>query len=234
MVSRTKGQKPSEEPIRVNAAVGTSSSDLNNPITVIRDLDRMISRGERIYVRNMTDEIEDGVLGNMVVTFREEGSGKPFPVTIPDVKFPICISDGVTPDSLRKSQDLRQIIQKGALELLSEEAAELELGDPTIRAEAEDFLRSGRLRRSKAAKGEFGIDLNKDFDKMSIENENVNARVIAVTAQLDSQEITAKSAIRQLKNLGGTMTEEDLGYLISKVSNDAVRAFVEKAAKGRV
>jgi len=219
-----KTKDSSQDTFRVSAE--RADKEIDNPLTILRELDKMLKSDNRLYVRNMTDELEGSILGNVHVTFMESGTNKPVPIVIPAVKFPICISDKVAPESLRRSQDLRRVLEAGMLSLIPESVAEAEMQDPEVADEMRDYMRANSTKRKNARAGAYKQDA--EVDTFSIENENVNARVIAVTAQLKTKEISSKSALRALKAIASTFTEEDLGYMLAMMSDASVRKWVEK------
>ena len=235
MTRKTKnsnGAEPSHDPSAFSLDL-RGDRDIVDPINVVRSLDKMIKEGERIFVRNTTDELEDGILGNVVITFLESPSGKAFPITIPDVKFPIDLSSQVPVESMRTSQDLRKLLEAGLIGLIPEKEALAEIADEEVADEIRDFLRDRRVRRKKAKSGEYSPDLNKEFDKFNVENENVNARVIAVSEEVKRGEVTAKTALRRLRAIASTFTEEDIGYMLSQIPDATIRQWVEGIAQKR-
>jgi hypothetical protein len=89
-------------------------------------LDKVIESGEPVYVRNVNKE-----RGILVLTLND--SGRTHREVIPNCRFPICLSNKATPDMIRNSSALRQLLDAGALELVTQVDAERELSDPGTR-----------------------------------------------------------------------------------------------------
>lgn len=89
-------------------------------------LDKAIESGDPIYVRNVNKE-----RGILVLTLND--SGRTHREVIPNCRFPICLSNKATPNMIRNSSSLRQLLDAGALELVTVKSAEEELSDPSVR-----------------------------------------------------------------------------------------------------
>lgn len=87
-------------------------------------LDDLLKDNLPVYVRNRSKP-----RGEVTVTvFRPDGN--PYLIVVPKTWVPICITDQVSPETLKNSDDFRLNLQKGLLELLSVEAAQELLNDP--------------------------------------------------------------------------------------------------------
>ncbi|RLC13129.1 MAG: hypothetical protein DRI24_16330 [Deltaproteobacteria bacterium] len=88
-------------------------------------LDKVIEQGDPVYVRNVNKE-----RGILVLTLND--SGRTHREVIPNCRFPICLSNKATPDMIKNSSSLRQLLDAHALELVSLEDAERELQQPGV------------------------------------------------------------------------------------------------------
>jgi hypothetical protein len=77
------------------------------------NFDEYFDKEERVYVRNRTNP-----LGYVSVNIGDNRNPKFF--TVLKTVIPICLTDYFVKDEIRKSTDLRQLVMKGALELVSE------------------------------------------------------------------------------------------------------------------
>jgi hypothetical protein len=77
------------------------------------NFDEYFDKEERVYVRNRTNP-----LGYVSVNIGDNRNHKFF--TVLKTVIPICLTDYFVKDEIRKSTDLRQLVMKGALELVSE------------------------------------------------------------------------------------------------------------------
>jgi len=76
--------------------------------------DEYFEKEERVYVRNRTNPI-----GYVSVNMGDSRNPKFF--TVLKTVIPICLTDYFVKDEIRRSTDLRQLVMKGAIELVSEE-----------------------------------------------------------------------------------------------------------------
>lgn len=84
----------------------------------IRHIDQILDENKPIWVRNVHKP-----RGHIVLTMTDR-SGRVQKLDIPGVKHPICISDRVTPDTIRNSRDLRDLITRRVLQLVPPAEAE--------------------------------------------------------------------------------------------------------------
>lgn len=83
-----------------------------------RHIDQILDENKPIWVRNVHKP-----RGNVILTLTDR-SGRVQKLDIPNIKHPICLSDRVTPDTLRNSRDLRDLITRRVLELVPPAEAE--------------------------------------------------------------------------------------------------------------
>ena len=83
-----------------------------------RHIDQILDENKPIWVRNVHKP-----RGNVILTMTDR-SGRVQKLDIPGIKHPICLSDRITPDTLRNSRDLRDLITRRVLELVPPAEAE--------------------------------------------------------------------------------------------------------------
>lgn len=209
-------------------------------------LDDLLDAKEPIYVRNSSARrgIVVITLNDGVRTHRE---------AIPNTKYPICLSNKATPAMIRNSKDLRTLLDRGVLSLVSKDAAERELAVTGVRAALQDaYDRIGasssavrKLRGATSDEGEDGIGTapsdshllpngqEKAFDPENIEDEtaetefpDVQLRVQTLVESLINRDMKS----RQVKSdfMSMDLTKDDLAYVI-----DNTQGIVQKYAKER-
>lgn len=104
----------------------TANSTLATPSRRVT-IDDAIADGKRIYVRNKF---------NGIVCFSlMEPNGRARSVALPKTRHPLCLNDHATPNAIQNSNEIRTLIFKGALEILTAAEAEKELELPRTRSE---------------------------------------------------------------------------------------------------
>lgn len=213
-------------------------------------LDDLLDNKQPIYVRNVY-KTKDGKRGIIVVTLSD--NGRTHREAIPNIKHPICLSNKATPNMIRNSSQLRQLLDAQALELVPKDVAESELSRPGVReAIAEAYERIGYKNRDvralkKSAEDDEVADarlqgkavmaapeipahfLASDSDgeigmAEAISDTNVSARVESICESLASKEIKSRQAKNELEGL--ELTEADLAYIIANTTG-----IVQKFAK---
>lgn len=144
-------------------------------------LDKVIESGDPVYVRNVNKE-----RGILVLTLND--SGRTHREVIPNCKFPICLSNKATPDMIRNSSSLRQLLDAGALELVSQKQAEKELKDPSVReALTAAYEKIGYKNREVMAMRNKGADIESTDDIVPI-HQQLDASVAGALPQAFSNE----------------------------------------------
>lgn len=212
-------------------------------------LDKVIEKGEPVYVRNINKE-----RGIIVLTLND--SGRTHREAIPNCRFPICLSNKATPDMIKNSSSLRQLLDAGALELVSMKQAEKELSDPAVREalsaayekvgykNREVQLMRGATDISKdtvvpvhqqlgtAVAGEhpvpqaFSNEYEEDIADAEPESDEdaVTVRVQHLVEALASKDMKSRAVKNELMSVD--LTETDLAYIIDNTSG-----IVQKYAK---
>jgi hypothetical protein len=215
-------------------------------------LDELLDNKQPIYVRNVY-KTKDGKRGIIVVTLSD--NGRTHREAIPNIKHPICLSNKATPNMIRNSSQLRQLLDANALELVPKDQAEQELGRPGVReAIAEAYERIGYKNRDvralkKTAEDDEVADarlqgkavaaapeipehfLASDSEiemAEAITDTNVSARVESICESLASKEIKSRQAKNELEGI--ELTEADLAYIIANTTGIVQKYAKEKYA----
>jgi hypothetical protein len=215
-------------------------------------LDELLDNKQPIYVRNVY-KTKDGKRGIIVVTLSD--NGRTHREAIPNIKHPICLSNKATPNMIRNSSQLRQLLDANALELVPKEQAEQELGRPGVReAIAEAYERIGYKNRDvralkKTAEDDEVADARLQGKAVAsvpeipehflasdseiemaepLSDTNVSARVESICESLASKEIKSRQAKNELE--GVELTEADLAYIIANTTGIVQKYAKEKYA----
>ena len=221
-------------------------------------LDKVIAKGEPVYVRNINKE-----RGILVLTLND--SGRTHREVIPNCRFPICLSNKATPDMIKNSSSLRQLLDAGALELVTQEAAEKELSDPSTReALSAAYEKIGYKNRDVMrlrGKGEdiasddgvsvvpihqqldssvaggvpqaFAAEFEDDIADAEPESDEsaVAVRVQYLVEALASKDMKSRAVKNDLMSLD--LTETDLAFIIDNTSGIVQKFAKEQLAKVR-
>jgi len=80
-------------------------------------IDQILDSNKPIWVRNVHKP------AGVVVLTLSDNSGRTAMETIPKVRHPVCLSARATPNMLRNSMNLRDLVQKGVLQLVTDDEA---------------------------------------------------------------------------------------------------------------
>lgn len=211
-------------------------------------LDKVIEKGEPVYVRNVNKE-----RGIIVLTLND--SGRTHREAIPNCRFPICLSNKATPDMIKNSSSLRQLLDAGALELVSMEQAEKELSDPGVRealsaAYEKIGYKNREIQRMRGGKTDisedtvvpvhqqlgasvagdipqaFANEFEEDIGDAPTESDDdsVTVRVQYLVEALASKDMKSRAVKNELMSID--LTSTDLAYVIDNTSG-----IVQKYAK---
>jgi hypothetical protein len=208
-------------------------------------LDDLLDKKEPIYVRNSSARrgIVVVTLNDGVRTHRE---------AIPNTKYPICLSNKATPAMIRNSRDLRTLLDRGVLSLVSKEVAERELSRDGVRQALQDAYDrigagSAAVRKLRGQKDDDGDEIGtapsdalllpngqeKGFDPENIEDDeavtdypDVHLRVQTLVESLINRDMKSRQVKSELMSMD--LTKDDLAYII-----DNTQGIVQKYAKER-
>lgn len=154
-----------------------------------------------IYVRNRSN-------GDFLLTIHSSNSG-PQLVPIPKTFIPIEVTAFCEPSLFKKSSDFRRSLNKGVIELISEEAALKILDTPNGRAELE------RIRRETTGVA-FIPETNHSPSPLEVISENNKGEAadlikdIIIREDLDESEKLRQLTVEQEM---GNLTKDDLEYI---------------------
>lgn len=199
-------------------------------------LDTLLDNKQPIYVKNV--HVPRGII---VLSFVNP-AGKPHRQVIPNAKrAPINLNEQVTPDMLRNSPDLRQLLSGGALELMDPAEAQEMLKNPHIQAELQDAWIEAKGRtadmikaRQPEKKEEVGMHVqnnaivagevgdveeqlqfknSEEIEVISAESPDVQTPVKVIVSSMAEKEIKARDARNKLANLD--LSNADLQYVVA-------------------
>jgi hypothetical protein len=164
------------------------------------NLDELIKKAAPIYVLNRSNP-----RGNVTVTvFRPDGS--PYLITVPKTWIPICVTDQVSHETIRVSDDFRRNVQIGMLQLLPVAEAKQKLQDKDAQEELE------RLNMSKYSsyEGDLKEDTVKEFSDTLDQSDNVNLTV----KEIMNRDITSTEKYHILRSDEDTLNPDDFKYIV--------------------
>lgn len=207
-------------------------------------LDSLLDKKEPIFVRNTYSK-----RGIIVVTLND--GARSHREAIPNTKYPICLSQKATPDMIRNSKSLREMLDKGVLSLVSRADAEKELSKPgVLQALSDAYQRIGvgssevqKLRRRVeddeiigSAPSDVPLLANgeeRPFNPDDIEDEDPDSdgseaqiRVQTLVESLVNRDMKSRQVKSELMSMD--LAETDLAYLISNTAG-----IVQKYAKDK-
>ena len=215
---------------------------------MIRHIDQILDENKPVWVRNIYKP-----KGQIVLAMHDR-SGQVIKVVLPPLKHPVCLSDRITPETIRHSTSLRDLISRKVLELVAPADAQSyyetnpharedverafsqqEYGNPEIRkmretGKADDDLlyhkQGDAVVAGKHAAGPFTED--DDDGEIGVvdaeENGDVQPRVKVLMEALANREKKAREVRSDLEALD--LTDADLAYVVAHS-----QGLVEKFAK---
>ncbi len=208
-------------------------------------LDELLDNKEPIYVRNSSKK-----RGIVVVTLND--GTRTHREAIPNTKYPICLSNKATPAMIRNSRDLRTLLDRGILSLVSKDQAEKELSRDGVRQALQDAYDrigagSAAVRKLRGQKDDDEDEIGsapsdalllpngqeKAIDYENIEDEeavtdypDVQLRVQTLVESLINRDMKSRQVKSELMSMD--LTLDDLSYII-----DHTQGIVQKYAKER-
>ena len=197
------------------------------------DLDSLLNEGKKIYVKNTSRP-----MGHIILTF-VTANGKSVPRNIPRTWIPICLTDTLSPDIIKQSNELRQFISKGILALVDpatalEEMQEKDAIDEEKRLHLSDFSnKSVATERVLALDNQYTAEvnpLNPQGPPEGMTVDPVNNRVKSTLLRVESKDITEREAVSEFRIMEGEITSHDLTYVISQMEKDGKEGPLRKWA----
>lgn len=201
------------------------------------DLDTLLSKNEKIYIMN--NALRSQLL--MVIAMRDR-HGRHFPLKVPPVSVPICLSEQYSAEVISESQELRQALRKGVLKLVAASEAERILSTSDAQEELSalqlsvysDSVDNNSVRdnmerlKNKAEPQVTEATSLLDQDPLD-KSQGVSVRLKGILAGYQNKDKSAKDTLTQLKRIKGSLNETDLTYVISQCKDDAsIREFAEE------
>lgn len=201
-----------------------------------KNLREAFAAGQEIWVRNVvhTLPIAKGKPGVITIDLGPNAGVKA--PTIPPGGAPICLSDIVPEEYLKKSVDLFGLINKGALELVDpKEAREFFARNPgqknSVDIQVQAFMEAG----AKAASEGMNIKVEPAIDITP----RVRGIVEIITDAIrkgdkDGQKLIEADSLKQLINLESTLSNMDLEYLEASGKLPSIRLWAKNILSARI
>lgn len=175
----------------------------------------------------------------------KQGGGLPgSALRIPRSKLPFCVTQAVSPDTLRNGgRDIWAAIEKGMLVLVWPTDAEAMRG--TVKSDEDDRAKiskwsslnaekSPEVRENeRILKAQKVAEANVVQEQEQEQSDPVNARVMDITARVQAGELKLDKAIAEFDDLSDIMVERDYSYAIANAKGGKLREWLQaQLAKG--
>lgn len=187
------------------------------------DLDELLRDGKKVFVKNTSRP-----MGQIVLTF-VTSAGKAEPRPIPRTWIPICLTDSLSPEIIRTSNDLRLFLQKGIIELIDPEEALQILSTTDAQEEAKRLHTSAFSSSASATQKILKMEAQQTYSP-SINNpmapvdtvvaDPVNNRVKSTLLRVEAKDMTERDAVAEFRVMKGELTNHDLTYIISQSEDE--------------
>jgi hypothetical protein len=207
---------------------------------MIKHIDQILDENKPVWVKNIHKP-----RGQIVLAMTDR-SGQVVKLILPPINHPVCISDRVTPETLRHSTALRDLINKKVIQLVSTTEAQVyyennphaaedvhrafsrqEYNNPEIAQLRELGNKDDELlyhkQGSAIVAGDKPSNLpedSEDFDDVKIlksdDDGDVQARVKVLVEALNSREKKAREVRSDLETID--LTDADLAYLVANTT----------------
>jgi len=192
------------------------------------DIEWLAQNNLPIYVRNTTRP-----RGQIAINF-PHASGKVRVIKIPRTHLPIKLSGQLSPETIQTSDDLRQTISKGVLELVRPDLAWDEMQHPDNAYEIER-LQLSDFSSKNAFVSKRVQDMQNVADKttltpeaLGVETNIINPRVLGLVEKLSNGDVPIKAALSELKTMESELKDTDCSYIISNGPEGQIRGYVQK------
>jgi len=189
----------------------------------VENLDDLLNKGKKVYVRNTTRP-----MGQIVLTFITS-TGQSVPRPIQRTWIPICLTDSLSPEVIRASNDLRLFLQKGVICLVDPEDAQKELSTPDAQEELKRLNISDFSATADATERVLAMESQQTFTP-AINNpmapvegvvaDPVNNRVKATLLQVEAKDMTEREAVAEFRIMQRELSNHDLTYIISQSAEE--------------
>lgn len=196
------------------------------------EIDWLIDNKLPVYVRNITRP-----RGQIAVNFMQ-ANGRAKVVKIPRTSLPIHLNRQLSNETIAGSDDLRQCISKGVLEIVRPDAAYDELQDPENANEIQtlqlsDFSAKNAFMSPRVADMQKAQDNKVDanaptLEPLGVETNVLNPRVMSMVEKLANGDMSIKAALSELKILEPELKDTDCSYIISNGPDGQIRSYVQK------
>ncbi len=219
---------------------------------MIKHIDQILDENQPVWVKNVHKP-----RGQIVLAMNDR-SGRVVKLILPPVTHPICISSHVTPETIRHSTDLRSLISKKAIQLVSNTEAQIyyennpqaaeavtsafanqEYNNPEISKLREVGNKDDEMLYHKQGQAVVAGDRPSNYpeeDSTEIkilkdeEDGDIQARVKILVEALNSREKKAREVRSDLEMLD--LTDADLAYLVANTTG-LVETYAKKEFASR-
>lgn len=212
----------------------------NNPY--VRDYPRMITlewlvdQQLPVFVRNITRP-----RGQVAVNF-PSAHGRVKVVKIPRTHLPVGLSQRLSYETILGSDDFRDCVSKGVLEVLRPDEAWVELQDPDNQATVSQLQLSAFSAKNafvsrRVADMEKTVEDRVDpyaapVDAFGIETHVISPRVLRFVEQTKSGDLSVKAALNEIKTMEAELKDTDCSYIIANGPDGQLRTYVQRILAG--
>jgi hypothetical protein len=194
------------------------------------DIDWLVLSNLPIYVRNTTRP-----RGQVAINFTDV-SGKAKTRKIPRTHLPYKLTGQLSSETIQRSDDLRQTISKGVLELVRPDIAWQEMQDPDNAYEIERLQLSDFAARnafvSPRVKDMENIEANKGNtttpETLGIETNVINPRILGIVEKVLHGDMPIKAALSELRVMETELKDTDCSYIITNGPEGQIRGYAQK------
>ncbi len=185
-----------------------------------------------VFVRNTTRP-----RGQLTINMPTEG-GRMKAARIKRLHLPQELSAQFSMDTILKSDDLRQCIVKGVVELVRPNVAVNELKAEGAAEELEStqlsqysskhtFV-SDRVKEMEDTQGRRPSPGAPSINELGVETHVLQPRVLSLIQKLENGDVSIKAAVSELKIMAEELQETDCAYIIANGPAGQVRTFAQK------
>ncbi len=185
-----------------------------------------------VFVRNTTRP-----RGQLAINFPGP-HGRVHVEKIPRTHLPIELSGKMSLETIMQSDDFRQCMAKGVVELVRPDLAFDEATDPDNIDTINDlqlsqfsaknaFVSKNAQDMSKTVEGKVDPDAPQ-LQQLGVDTNVVNPRVMRFITQIQNGDISIKAAMSELKTMEPELSENDCSYIVSNGPDGQVRSYAQK------
>lgn len=214
------------------AAVAVSNPYVDKGYPPTLTLEWLVDNKLPVFVRNTTRP-----RGQIAVNFPGP-HGRVKVIKIPRTHLPIHLNAQMSYETIITSDDLRQCIFKGVIDLVRPDLAWTELQDPDNQVET-DRMQLSQFSAKQAFVSKRVQDMEKTVDNrvdpsapqlqtLGVETQVINPRIMRFVERMRAGDLPIKEAIGELKTMASELQATDCSYIIANGPHGQVRNYVQK------